>query len=96
VATARVTAYPPELAGPRFRYSAHHAQKLAFFGSTQPLLHSFRYACTCRPVFMALYLRQLQAWGFAVEERFLGGSWRRYCGDLVSLGKGEILTWQEN
>ncbi len=69
---------------------------LAFFGAAPPLLHSFRYACTYRPVFLSLYLRQLQAWGFPVEERFLGGSWRRCCGDLVSLGKGEILTWQEN
>jgi formylmethanofuran dehydrogenase subunit C len=69
---------------------------LAFFGSPPPLLPSFRYFCTYRPVFMALYLRQLRAWDFPVEERFQGGSWRRWCGDLVSLGKGEILTWQEN
>jgi formylmethanofuran dehydrogenase subunit C len=69
---------------------------LAFFGPPPALLPSFRYACTYRPVFLALYLRQLRAWGFPVEERFLGGSWRRYCGDLVALGKGEILTWQGN
>jgi formylmethanofuran dehydrogenase subunit C len=69
---------------------------LAFFGTPPPLLHSFRYTCTYRPVFMALYLRQLRAWSFPVEERFLGGRWQRHCGDLVALGKGEILTWQEN
>lgn len=69
---------------------------LAFFDAAPPLLHSFRYACTYRPVFMALYLRQLRAWGFAIDERYLAGSWRRYCGDLVALGKGEILTWQAN
>lgn len=69
---------------------------IAVFGETPPLLPSFRYACTYRPVFLALYLRQLRAWGFAVEERYLGGCWRRWCGDLVSLGKGEILTWQAN
>jgi len=68
---------------------------LAFFDTAPPLLHSFRYACTYRPVFMALYLRQLKAWGFPIDERFLRGSWKRYSGDLVSLGKGEILTWQE-
>ncbi len=68
---------------------------LAFFDAAPPLLHSFRYACTYRPVFMALYLRQLQAWGFPIAERYLAGSWRRWCGDLVSLGKGEILTWQD-
>jgi formylmethanofuran dehydrogenase subunit C len=69
---------------------------LAFFDAPPPLLPSFRYVCTYRPVFMALYLRQLRAWGLPVEERFQGGSWRRWCGDLVSLGQGEMLTWQEN
>jgi formylmethanofuran dehydrogenase subunit C len=68
---------------------------LAFLGPQPPLMHTFRYACTYRPVFVALYLRQLRAWGFPVAERFLGGAWRRYCGDLVALGKGEILAWQE-
>jgi formylmethanofuran dehydrogenase subunit C len=69
---------------------------LAFFGPPPPLLHSFRYSCTYRPIFLAVYLRQLKAWGFPLEERYLAGNWRRWCGDLVSLGKGEILTWQEN
>jgi formylmethanofuran dehydrogenase subunit C len=68
---------------------------IAFFAAP-PLLPSFRYACTYRSVFMALYLRQLQEWGFPIEERFAGGSWKRWCGDLVSLGKGEVLMWQDN
>jgi formylmethanofuran dehydrogenase subunit C len=68
---------------------------LAFLGPPPALLPTFRYACTYRPVFLALYLRQLRAWDFPVEERFLGGSWRRYSGDLVALGKGEVLLWQE-
>jgi hypothetical protein len=46
-------------------------------------------------VFLALYLRRLKAWGFPVEDPFLHGSWRRYCGDLVALGKGEALVWEE-
>jgi formylmethanofuran dehydrogenase subunit C len=66
---------------------------IAFLGPPPPLLHSFRYACTYRPVFVNLYLRRLRDWGFRVEDRFLGGAWRRYSGDLVSLGKGEILIW---
>jgi formylmethanofuran dehydrogenase subunit C len=69
---------------------------IAFFSEMPPLLPSFRYACTYRPVFMSLYLRQLQTWGLAIDDRFLGGRWRRWSGDRVSLGKGEILTWQEN
>jgi formylmethanofuran dehydrogenase subunit C len=68
---------------------------LAFFAAP-PLLPSFHYACKYHPVFMALYLRQLQAWEFPIAERYRGGNWKRWCGDLVSLGKGEILTWQEN
>jgi formylmethanofuran dehydrogenase subunit C len=68
---------------------------LAFFGGSPAMLPTFRYACTYQPVFLSLYLRQLRAWDFPVEERFLRGCWRRYLGDLVALGKGEILTWQE-
>ena len=67
---------------------------IACLGAKPDLLPTFRPACTYAPVFLSLYLRQLRAWGFAVEERFLTGSWRRYCGDLVSLGKGEVLVWQ--
>jgi formylmethanofuran dehydrogenase subunit C len=69
---------------------------LAFFAAPPPLLPSFRYACTYRPVFMALYLRQLAAWGFPIEERYRGGSWKRWYGDLLSVGNGEILAWLEN
>ncbi|HTU20615.1 MAG TPA: formylmethanofuran dehydrogenase subunit C [Gemmataceae bacterium] len=68
---------------------------LAFFSSSPPLLPTFRPACDYRPVFLSLYLRQLRAWGFAVDERFQGGRWRRWTGDQVPLGKGEILLWQE-
>jgi formylmethanofuran dehydrogenase subunit C len=68
---------------------------LAFAGTEPTLLPSFRLTCTYRPVFLALYLRQLRQWGFAFDDRFLGGSWRRHAGDLVALGKGEILVWQQ-
>jgi formylmethanofuran dehydrogenase subunit C len=62
-------------------------------GGAVALLPTFRYDCDYRPVFLEIYLRQLMAWGFAAMERFLGGSWRRYSGDLVALGKGEVLHW---
>jgi formylmethanofuran dehydrogenase subunit C len=68
---------------------------LAFLGPPPALLPSFRYACTYLPVFLALYLRRLKEWGLPVDERHLRGRWRRYCGDLVALGKGEVLGWQE-
>jgi formylmethanofuran dehydrogenase subunit C len=65
----------------------------ALFGEAPQLLPTFRYDCDYRPVFLRLYLRQMCAWGFPVAERFLGGSWRRFSGDLVALGKGEVLHW---
>jgi formylmethanofuran dehydrogenase subunit C len=67
---------------------------LAYAGPRPEVLGTFRYACTYRPVFLDLFLRQLRAWGFRVDERFLGGRWLRYCGDRVELGKGELLVWE--
>lgn len=57
------------------------------------LLSSFRYDCVYQPQFLAIYLRQLAAWGFPVNPNALSGSFRRYSGDLVALGKGEVLLW---
>jgi formylmethanofuran dehydrogenase subunit C len=69
---------------------------LVLLGSTPALLPSFRYSSTYEPmpVFLSLYLRQLREWGFPGAEQRWEGSWRRYCGDLVSLGKGEIFVRQ--
>jgi len=67
---------------------------LAVFGPLSTLLPTFRFDCVYRPVFMSLYLRQLRAWGFPVPERCRSGRYRRYSGDLVGLGKGEILHWE--
>jgi formylmethanofuran dehydrogenase subunit C len=67
---------------------------LAVFAASLSLLPTFRYDCDYRPVFLRLYLRQLQEWGFVVRPEHFEGTWRRYSGDLVSLGKGEVLHWQ--
>jgi formylmethanofuran dehydrogenase subunit C len=66
---------------------------VALFGPEAPLLPTFRFDCVYRPVFMNLYLRQLARWGFAPAAHHRDGCYRRYSGDLVSLGKGEILQW---
>lgn len=58
------------------------------------LLPTFRYDCVYRPPFMHVYLRQLRQWDFAPAERYAVGSYRRFSGDLVALGKGEVLFWQ--
>jgi formylmethanofuran dehydrogenase subunit C len=67
---------------------------IAMFGQLPPLLPTFRFDCTYAPVFMYTYLKQLQSWGFARAEAVHQGQFRRYSGDLVALGKGELLHWQ--
>jgi formylmethanofuran dehydrogenase subunit C len=67
---------------------------IALFGGRPQLLPTFRYDCVYQPVFMRVYLRQLQAWGFRPAADRQGGSYQRYSGDLVALGKGEVLYWQ--
>ena len=66
---------------------------IALWGGPPALLPTFRFACDYRPIFLALYLRQLQQWGFPLADEWWRGSWRRYSGDLVALGKGEVLHW---
>jgi formylmethanofuran dehydrogenase subunit C len=68
---------------------------LALGGAMSGLLPSFRYDCDYTPVFLRLYLRQLRAWNFPVDARWLSGRWRRYSGDLIERGQGEILHWRE-
>ena len=66
---------------------------IAVFTNMPPLLPSFRLACDYSPTFLQLYLRQLRSWGFAVPEMASNVLFRRYIGDLVALGKGEVLHW---
>ena len=68
---------------------------VALFGPPPQLLPTFRFSCVYRPVFMPFFLKQLTNWGFTAAARHLHGSYRRYCGDRVALGKGEVLHWQE-
>jgi formylmethanofuran dehydrogenase subunit C len=68
---------------------------IALFGEQPPLLPTFRFDCVYRPVFMNVYVRQLRAWGFPLKEEFSQSIYQRYSGDLVALGKGEILAWQQ-
>jgi formylmethanofuran dehydrogenase subunit C len=60
----------------------------AAFGPEPELLPTFRYDCSYRAAFVDLYLRRLAALGFAVRTP---GVVRRYRGDLVALGLGEVL-----
>jgi len=64
---------------------------VAVLGECPPLLPSFRFDCEYRPLFLNLYLRQLRQWGFPIAPELFAATFCRYSGDLVSLGKGEIL-----
>jgi formylmethanofuran dehydrogenase subunit C len=65
---------------------------LIALGPTPELLPTFRYDCSYRPAFIELYLRRLASLDFAVRA---GGTFRRYRGDLVALGLGEIMLAQD-
>jgi formylmethanofuran dehydrogenase subunit C len=69
---------------------------IVVFGEPPALLPTFRYDCTCEPVVLRIYLRQLRAWGFPIPDKYFAGVCRRYGGDRVALGKGEVLHWRES
>jgi len=56
-----------------------------------PLLPSFKYALTFQPQFVRLILRDLRAKGLRLDESLLTAELDLYHGDLVALGRGEIL-----
>lgn len=66
---------------------------LTFFGDAPQLLPTFRRACVYAPVFLRVCLRELRKLGFLVADEFMNGSYSRHSGDLVALGKGEILIF---
>jgi formylmethanofuran dehydrogenase subunit C len=57
------------------------------------LLPTFAYACAYRPAFLRLLAGQLRRHGFDLPAE-AHGSYRRFCGDSATPGKGEILCWQ--
>lgn len=69
-----------------------HRGTLALFGPNPPvLLPTFKLAGRCQPQFLQVYLRALRQRGFAVAKRLLESEYLLYHGDLVDVGRGEIL-----
>jgi len=65
---------------------------LALFGQNPPpLLPSFRFATTYQPQSTKVMLRTLSNLGFRFDESLMNAKFDLYNGDLVSLGRGEIL-----
>jgi formylmethanofuran dehydrogenase subunit C len=65
---------------------------LGLFGPNPPaLLPSFRFATTCRPQVVPVLLREIRSRGLRLDETLLTADYHLHHGDLVALGKGEIL-----
>lgn len=65
---------------------------VGLFGPTRPpLLPSFRFGCTCQPQVVRLILQTLQSRGFAIDESLYASDFDLFHGDLISVGRGEIL-----
>jgi formylmethanofuran dehydrogenase subunit C len=69
---------------------------VALGGLADNLLPVFHYACSYGPSFLRLYLRRLREWGLPVAPEQVEGSFRRYIGDITTLGKGEILVYDQH
>ena len=54
----------------------------------------YRYACTFRPPHLRVTLTYLaRRYCLSFEAAMVNGRYRRFCGDLLAPGKGEILVW---
>lgn len=60
--------------------------------SRPQLLPTFKPASLYEPQFLQLYFKHLSTLDFDFPEECQHASYQRYCGDLLELGKGEILT----
>jgi formylmethanofuran dehydrogenase subunit C len=56
------------------------------------MLPTFNFDCVYRPTFLRIYLRQLVQLGVPVTDAQINGSYKRWSGDMVELGRGEILV----
>ena len=65
---------------------------IALGGLADGLLPTIHYACTYRPAFLRHYFLQLQAMGLPISQQQLDGDYKRYAGDVNTIGKGEILV----
>lgn len=66
---------------------------IGLLGNNPPaMLPSFRFACTAQPLVMSVMFNELQRQGFSVDQPLLTASYSIYNGDLLTLGRGEILV----
>ncbi|MCH2114197.1 MAG: formylmethanofuran dehydrogenase subunit C [Pirellulales bacterium] len=66
---------------------------LGLFGPNPPaILPSFRFACTARPQVLPVMFNELRRQGFTIDDELLTAECDVFNGDLVALGRGEILV----
>jgi formylmethanofuran dehydrogenase subunit C len=67
----------------------------ALGGLEGEILPTYQEACLYRPLFLLPVLRFLKERGFPVRPEHQSGLYRRWTGDVNTLGKGEILVHEE-
>ena len=65
------------------------------FGGLEAILPTYRYECRIQPVFLRYYLSRLRQWGLPIAMDMADGIYRRYTGDITTIGKGEILVYDQ-
>lgn len=68
---------------------------LAVFGRAPQLLGTFKPSGVGRPLYLRLYLAALRRRGFAVPAGLEDDEYRLFGGDLLTVGKGEVLVRHE-
>ena len=69
---------------------------VALGGLADGLLPTFCFACRFAPGFLRVYLSHLRRWGMPVTQDHIDGLFNRYTGDITTLGKGEILIYDQH
>ena len=62
-------------------------------GGSVDVPNTYRHACRYQPPHVRLALMHLaRTYGLSVDQRLIGGTYDRYCGDAGTVGKGELLV----
>ena len=65
------------------------------FGESGEILPTYRYECRLQPVFIRFYLNRMHQWGLPIAMDMIDGIFHRYTGDITTIGKGEILVYDQ-
>src|SRR5262249_19934662 len=78
--------------GGRAGRGSHRGSIIALGGIEMPV--TYWCACTYESPYVRLLLTYLRReYGLTIDDRMVGGRYRRHCGDAGNPGRGEILEW---